>query len=378
MLDWIKLENFKSARDVSLPLSPLTLLAGLNGSGKSTVLQAIAVLRQSLEEMPDGSRLLLRGPLVNLGRSEDVLFENAKEDHIRVEIRGGDLGLELDATPKGLADTLESNCQGEIASAIPTFFLGFQFIQADRLTPATQYPQASTPEQESGWLGVRGEFAVDFLRRNGDSKVSARRAFFRDRDGIPEALYEQVAPTDSLLDQAAGWLQQLSPGVRLRTAIVELADATSLRFEYTGTGVDSGGRQHRPGNVGFGLTYCLPIVVACLAAERGSLLLLENPEAHLHPRGQFALGWLLAMCAADGVQLIVETHSDHLLNGIRVAAKKGRIHSESVAVHFFQRDIETGESVVSSPVLLDNGRFNDWPEGFFDEWSKALDDLLES
>jgi predicted ATPase len=186
----------------------------------------------------------------------------------------------------------------------------------------------------------------------------------------------QVAPTDSLLDQTAGWLQQLSPGVRPRAVAVELADATSLRFEYTGTKLDSTSRQYRPSNVGFGLTYSLPIIVACLSAKRGALLLLENPEAHLHPRGQSALGLLLARCAADGVQVIVETHSDHVLNGIRVAAKRGEIASDAVAVHFFSRNIETGESTRTSPVLLSNGRFSDWPSGFFDEWSKALDELL--
>jgi len=159
---------------------------------------------------------------------------------------------------------------------------------------------------------------------------------------------------------------------------VELADAASLRFSYTGTSVDSGSREHRPSNVGFGLTYCLPIIVACLAAPKGALLLLENPEAHLHPRGQSALGQLLARCAADGVQIIVETHSDHVLNGIRIAAKRSEIPNEDVAVHFFSRNVENGESSITSPVLHANGRFSDWPDGFFDEWSKALDELLDT
>jgi predicted ATPase len=117
--------------------------------------------------------------------------------------------------------------------------------------------------------------------------------------------------------------------------------------------------------------------VACLSAKAGALLLLENPEAHLHPRGQSALGLLLALCASDGVQVIVETHSDHLLNGIRLAAKRKDIMARDVAVHFFSRSVETGVSTCESPVLLDNGRFSDWPAGFFDEWGNALDELLE-
>ena len=209
-------------------------------------------------------------------------------------------------------------------------------------------------------------------------KVSPGRLYPRDHPTLSAELLNQVAPTESLLDQTSGWLQHLSPGVRPRAVAVELADAASLRFSYTGTSVDSGSREHRPANVGFGLTYCLPIIVACLAAPKGALLLLENPEAHLHPRGQSALGQLLARCAADGVQIIVETHSDHLLNGIRVAAKRAEIPNENVAVHFFCRNVETGESSITSPVLHSNGRFSDWPDGFFDEWSKALDELLDT
>ena len=147
---------------------------------------------------------------------------------------------------------------------------------------------------------------MDFLQREQDRKVSPRRSFSRDRHVVAAELLNQVAPTESLQDQTSGWLQHLSPGVRLRAVAVELADAASLQFSYTGTLLDSESRRHRPSNVGFGLTYCLPVIVACLAAQEGALLLLENPEAHLHPRGQAALGQLLARCAADGVQIIVE------------------------------------------------------------------------
>lgn len=377
MLEELSLKNFKSVRDMDVPMSPLTVLAGLNGSGKSTVLQAIALLKQSLETYPDASQMALRGELVRLGRSEDVQFEGAKTDEIVFGIKtsSGQTKWTCTATPK--ADTLPVKCEGDWHTSLANLFDGFQFIQADRLTPATQYLQASTPEQKNGWLGSRGEYTVDFLQRNADVKVSPNRLCSSGQNAVDPALLKQVAPTDTLIDQTAGWLQQLSPGVRPRAVTLELADATSLRFEYTGTKVDSTSRQYRPGNVGFGLTYSLPIIVACLAAPSGSLLLLENPEAHLHPRGQSALGLLLARCAADGVQIIVETHSDHVLNGIRVAAKKGQIPSDAVKVHFFSRDIESGESTRASPVLQSNGRFSDWPTGFFDEWSKALDELLE-
>ena len=82
MLESIQLQNFKSARELQVKLAPLTVLTGLNGSGKSTVLQAIALLKQSLRSGAAAQRLLLQGPLVRLGRSEDVRFENAEADEI--------------------------------------------------------------------------------------------------------------------------------------------------------------------------------------------------------------------------------------------------------------------------------------------------------
>lgn len=378
MLENFELKNFKSAHDLKVRLAPLTVLTGLNGSGKSTLLQAIALLKQSLRANEAEQELLLQGPLVRLGRSEDVRFENSDLDEIRFVVHTPNGEISLTAPTITGRDTLPLRSDGDVNDLVTQLETGFQLIQADRITPAGHYDQASTRQRAAGWLGCGGEYTVDFLHQNESMKVSSGRLFPRGHSSLSEELLNQVAPTESLLDQTSGWLQLLSPGVRPRAVTVDLADATSLRFSYTGTTVDSASREHRPSNVGFGLTYVLPIIVACLAAPTGALLLLENPEAHLHPRGQAALGQLLAKCAADGVQIIVETHSDHVINAIRIATKRSDIESELVAVHFFSRDIESGASSITSPVLHGNGRFSDWPDGFFDEWSLALDELLDT
>jgi predicted ATPase len=83
------------------------------------------------------------------------------------------------------------------------------------------------------------------------------------------------------------------------------------------------------------------------------------------------------MCCADDVQVIVETHSDHLLNGVRVAVKQGAISADDVALHYFERDVRTGESHIESPRVLPDGQLDSWPEGFFDQWDKSLDALLD-
>jgi predicted ATPase len=116
-----------------------------------------------------------------------------------------------------------------------------------------------------------------------------------------------------------------------------------------------------------------------LGSRSGSLLLLENPEAHLHPRGQAKLGELLARAASGGVQVIVESHSDHVLNGIRIAVRDGILAAEDAAIHFFARDPDaTGVRSKVTQMRVDrDGRIDKWPEGFFDEWDRALEKLLE-
>lgn len=130
----------------------------------------------------------------------------------------------------------------------------------------------------------------------------------------------------------------------------------------------------RPTNVGFGLTYALPIVVACLTAGPGSLILLENPEAHLHPRGQSRMASLIAAAASAGAQLVVETHSDHVLDGTRLAVKQGRLAASDTAVHFF-RGNGAGVEIIT-PTVAEDGSLSEWPEGFFDESENTLDQLL--
>lgn len=378
MLEAIELHNFKSAKKLSIKLAPLTVLTGLNGSGKSTVLQAIALLKQSLKQNFPTQELLLRGELVRLGRSEDVRFENATNDEIGFVISTPNGTTRMFAPTIPGVDILQLRCEGDVSDVITQLETGFQFIQADRITPAPQYEQAGTKERQLGWLGCAGEYAVDFLMRNETMKVSPARLFGSTTSSISPELLNQVAPTEGLLDQVSGWLQHLSPGVRPRAMPLDLADAASLQFTYTGTDIDSESRTHRSSNVGFGLTYCLPILIACLAAPKGALLLLENPEAHLHPRGQAALGQLLALCAGDGVQIVVETHSDHVLNGIRVAVRQQElVEADDIALHYFTRDVNSWETQVVSPRVSPTGQLDQWPSGFFDQWDVSLDALLD-
>ncbi len=378
MLDRVHLKNFKASRDVDVRMASLTVLAGLNSSGKSTLLQAICALRQSYDFNGRTGGPSLSGDLVQLGKYVDLLSEGSLEDTVSVTVveSGTTYGWAIEGPPKVTRLRF-----AEEPPSLPSFVTSsdFQFLEADRIVPQTLYPQGPQRARDTGFLGPRGEFTADFLSTAAlrQVKVPIVRTFPRTGLGLNEALLLKVAPTDSILDQVSGWIQQLSPGARLKAEAIAGTDEVSLQFRYDGRKEESSSNFYRPTNVGFGLTYSLPIIVACLAAPRGALLLLENPEAHLHPQGQAALGDLIARCASDGVQILVETHSDHLLNGVRLAVKETLISLEEVVLHFFTREVETGDAFVQSPAILKNGRLSNWPEGFFDQWDKDVDALLE-
>ena len=125
-----------------------------------------------------------------------------------------------------------------------------------------------------------------------------------------------------------------------------------------------------PANVGYGLGYAFPMLVAMLTAEPDSVVVIDSAEAHLHPRAQSAVGRFLGQMAGAGLQLFVETHSDHLLNGMRLAVRDGLLRPTDVALHFFGVGASLGQ--ITSLDIDNNGAVSDWPEGFFDQAERDL------
>jgi predicted ATPase len=170
-------------------------------------------------------------------------------------------------------------------------------------------------------------------------------------------------------------MTEISPGVRLSLKPYSEIDLMTFSVTYL-LGHQVASSEYRPTNVGFGITYALPIVVSVLSARPGGLVIVENPEAHLHPRGQVKMGELLCRAAAAGIQILVETHSDHVLNGIRLAVK-GRLAAPA-DVALYHSKWEPGGKSPSLTLLTvkEDGRLSEWPDGFFDEIERSLDRLL--
>jgi predicted ATPase len=364
MLRKIHLKNFKRFISQEVPLSYLNILSGLNGVGKSSVIQSLLLLRQSHQQnLLRSVGLALNGELVQIGTAKDALNSETQQETI-----GFELTLDSQETIKW---AFNYNSQADVLSLasppvankvwnLSLFTDNFQYLRAERLGPRSSFSMSDFQVRQHRQLGTQGEYTAHYLSLFGST----------DKIADPSLAHPQETSLN-LLQQVEAWLGEISPGAQIRLDSTPTMDLVNLRFSF------SGGDVYRSTNVGFGITYTLPIIVAILSAKPGSLLLLENPEAHLHPKGQAQMGELIARAANIGIQLIIETHSDHVLNGIRIAVHGRRLKPNDVALHFFQHQLTPDMPIVVSPKIDRNGRIDQWPDGFFDEWDRSLDVLLD-
>ena len=304
MLTKIGLTNFKCFQQVTVGCTSLNLLCGLNGMGKSSVIQAMLVLRQSFEtgELANG-RLVLGGRHADLGMGSDVLFEDADRDELGFTLesrqteknwglyfaysRESDLLSVVQASSGNQEPYVPTDWQD-----IPPFGGDFVYVNAERVGPRKFYPLSDVLARR-GDLGPRGEHTWNFLSHHKQKTLAA------DDPRLGASGRRQ------LLSVVDDWLQEVSPGAHLELETITAADALIAGFTFDRPG-DVASRRHRATNVGFGLSYVLPVVVALLS-EAGTLCLIENPESHLHPRGQTKLAELAARSSKAGVQVFVET-----------------------------------------------------------------------
>lgn len=358
MLSRLQLDNFKCFQKLSINFKALTLLTGVNSVGKSTVIQSLLMTQQTLAERWANPEVQLSGELINLGLPRDVLYSNADEDFFSILFERDSINFQLRATFQD--SKLITDCTDTTEIFSPLFYLN-----AERICPRTTFPIPTDIQSYYNAIGNHGDYAAHILHENGEENISCH-----DATQANLLVSEDRAPSASLLQQTEGWLSTLGAPVRLQTRRPQGTDIVVLRFSFP----DISGNYYRPTNVGFGLTYTLPIFVAVLSASPGALIIIENPEAHLHPKGQAIMGRFLARAAACGIQLVVETHSDHVLNGIRMAVKSKELAHDAVQINFFSHDAEGVR--VDTPCIDAGGHIDLWPDDFFDEWDKQLAALL--
>src|SRR5690606_39213190 len=153
-------------------------------------------------------------------------------------------------------------------------------------------------------IGKHGEYTVHYLSEYGLETIQ-----------YPNLIHPK-AKSNRLLHNVEAWLNEISPGVKVIIEDIKGLDLVRLSFQYeTENGYTN---EYKPINVGFGITYALPVIVALLTANPEKIIIIENPESHIHPKGQAKIGELIALASSNNCQILIETHSDHILNGIRV------------------------------------------------------------
>ena len=285
-------------------------------------------------------------------------FQGDRDDMAMTVLRGrgesSDFGWELDnSNPLHFLFPQTSEPPPQIKLLIERLS-ALGYLTAERLGPRETY-SLQGPGQVSV-VGPKGEHAVSLLYNGRDSHV------------LKQLTVKDVPPT--LLRQVEAHMGRFFPSFELTLEKIPRFNGVTLGVR-TSRSTDF----HRPTHTGFGLTQVLPIVVAALSASENGLLLVENPEVHLHPAGQATMGEFLTEVAAAGVQVLLETHSDHVLNGIRRAVKNGSLSPDDTVLHFFRprQDADTlGMPQVESPMLDVNGNIDSWPDGFFDQFDKDM------
>jgi len=350
------IQGFKRFSDERFKFASLTVLTGLNGSGKTSLMQAILLALEA--STTKSSSLRLNGPFgLELGTAEDVLNWNSASP-IRIAFEN----TEAEAAEWRFAVPSEEALYLEIVdrpSTPPKAFSGaprtFTYLSAERLGPRGFTATSPLPEVELE-IGTHGEYCAHVLSVLGDRIIEhVERS---------HPLYD--APSPRLLKyEVEQWLSEIARQIEVTGERAASATVAELRFR------SPGGPWVRSTNMGFGITYALPIILAGLIAQPGGLLLVENPEAHLHPAGQSRMGVFLAWLAGRGVQTVIETHSDHVVNGIRRGiAEHGYLEPESALLHWFGgiEEEEDARLTLHTLSIGETGTVSNWPKGFFDQY----------
>lgn len=353
MLTQLNIKRLKSIESMEIDFAPLTIFTGINSSGKSTSIQAIRMIQNAIEgkdpflEGYGGFRALLHIPQI---QKKSILEKNIS---ISLHINANNVFTLTISSDDDI--TLTKPSEKALNSEEDMSDLHISYISAARLGPRPYLLKKSSIFDFH--VGEFGELLYSCLKEYSDRQIH------------PTLLHD-THPGYTVKHNLNAWMQ-------------DIAATTKIDLEDTGENIDVSNlsiSNFRPTNVGFGASYCLPIVLGILAAsarqytrkdrqkKRDTLLLIiENPEAHLHPKGQTRMGYFLALSALAGIQILIETHSDYIIDGVRLAIKEKAqgLKENSATIYYFEKDDQTTHPIKVS--FDKEGRLSKWPSGFFDQ-----------
>lgn len=373
MLQTLRIQNFKLHEDTTIDFGGLTLLTGINGMGKSTILQALLLLRQSFQSHRLMRGLNLRGELVDLGISGKLACQTVDSDELKLDLIFETIGWHFsflypeDGMETYLPVTDEEETPTEMDVEKEEFLFDwakqnlfstdFQYISAFRFGPMITYGRDSAVVSQDKQISKtqgKCEYTVHFLYHFRNMKVLEELSLPDSSNNYNYQLGHQVEL----------WLQAISPKIHLN--IEPSGEDFRLNYKFDREN-NLPTEEMSAVNTGFGISYLLPILVSILSAKPGALILIENPEAHVHPKGQSVLMELVARAVKAGIQIIIETHSDHIINGALVNVKRGILTDDSIKVYFFNRDEERHVAQTHKLKVTPLGQIKRPPKDFFDQ-----------
>lgn len=334
MIEQIIIDGYKSIRHATISIQPLNLLTGLNSSGKSSLIQSIRILDRLARK---------KDPVLPEESGDEKDIRNIFEPSLEIKAIYGIEG----------EYTITYSHRSEDNSSFPKVI----YVGVDRLGPSIYYK--SLPNND--------------MDPQGHNVLKCIEYYSSQPDPLPEILVPEECEGEGFRFVVQGWLKQISPGVKFN--IEKISGTDAYRATYN---------DFSPYNVGYGLSYSLSIIVAVLMGvqQKNSIVLLENPEAHIHAKGQVAFADLICRAVEAGAQIVVETHSDHVFDGVRIYAKEHKGFCDKTNILWFRLVKENGLSansystVIDHPILTDDGTLDFWPVDMFSQFMDNAERLF--
>lgn len=347
----LEIKGFKSyVSNELITLNNLNVFAGINSVGKSTTIQSLLLLRLLYEDFLTHNKERSEAYI----NSEKYGLELGSFERI---ISGNDAYIELGINNNKLKIEVKDGDSLKINSKFKEFFAkekysiytpNFYYLSAERTGPR-DYQKVDSLGIDN--CGIRGEYSFHLLNKYSDKQVDDYLLFSETGRNIDKTLKNQTEI----------WLNNLFHGIEFHSTLDKALRIVKLEVKQRNQ--DMG--YVTLNNVGFGLSYVLPIILTCLNSVEDSFIIIENPEAHLHPKGQSLMGKFLAQVSSANRQIIVETHSEHIINGMRLYYLENKIPPEKLAINFFS--VTENQTRVSKISLNEKMEMMDWPEDFFDQ-----------
>jgi predicted ATPase len=351
MIENIIINNYKCFKNNTINLNKASLLLGTNSGGKSSFIQALLLSHMSLKCIANGKKsldLITNTYGLNLYSFDEVIYTEAVDDFFSVRINSKEGSSKLEFRPTDDNNVVEINLIGDKSK----YSREVVYLSSDR--SISKYQKGG--DINNIHLGQFNEYLGYILekgRQKNVIKIDMNRNHWESKD-------------TSVLDiQINNWLSYILPKSRVAANNTGIDNYFSLLF-----GEKSPLHQT---NVGYGISFVLPIIIAGLIAKENSILIVENPELHLHPQAQSNIASFLAVIAASGVQVIIETHSEHIVNGFRKAVlfDENPLDVSELTINYFNIN---ENCFVEEVRLNERAEITYWPEGFMDQEER---DLLE-